>query len=389
MLNKVINNSLKIVTLLSFSVLCSFTSSAKAQGLDFLGSAPLPPISKKAEKTEVKKKATLSKPSLFPSKNVATTSKVAPKADSFPPKKKIQPSTIRAASTKHRSFGTSSIVSPSEKVLGIRAVDIFRSMAEFERKNALLGMELEKERLNAEFKKVEMSRKKAVQEEKERQQSIVFERKLKEKEMIKTLQIKEKLLLHKIITEGEQLKQAILSNRETRKENFFQRKKELEEIKLEQLKLEKEIKEEEWKRKEEAKVYEQIKEFAKQLEAIKRASSNDGDVNNLDGTSTLKDLLGSSKNENIASELYMITEVQGVGGNLIAKLINKDGISFFVKKGTSLVSGHKVIAIEKEHVLVSKDGKKEILGFEGGGSILPTSGTGAKTNSGSSFPHMR
>lgn len=362
MSNKIINNSLQIATLFSFVVF--FTNSVTAQGLDFLGSAPLPPVSKKVEKTEVQKSGS----SLFSSKKEVAASKASP---SFSKKK---PSSVkRTTSTKQRTFGTRTRVSPSEKILGVNPIDIFKSMAEFERENAKLGMELEKERLNAEIEKVSIARKKTIQKEKERQQAIVFERKLKEEKIIKELQLKEKALLHRIVMEEEQLKQAVLSQREIRKENFFQRKKEMEEIKLEQLKLEKEIKEEEWKRKEDTKAYGQIKELAEQLEAIKKASLGEGGDGS-DSTSTLKDLLGGDDDGLSASELYMVTEVRGVGGKLIAKLTNKDGISFFAKKGTFLSSGHKVITIEKDHVLVAKDGKKEVLGFEGGNSTLPTAG---------------
>ncbi len=68
--------------------------------------------------------------------------------------------------------------------------------------------------------------------------------------------------------------------------------------------------------------------------------------------------------------LYAVMEIRGQGDELIAKLINQDGTPFYVKKGTSLQSGHIVDEITSTYVRADKNGMKDYLYFAAGG-ILP------------------
>ena len=56
---------------------------------------------------------------------------------------------------------------------------------------------------------------------------------------------------------------------------------------------------------------------------------------------------------------------------MIARLVNKSGTAFYVKKGTSLQSGHIISKITTTFVLAEKHGDKQYLYFAAGG-ILPT-----------------
>ena len=62
-------------------------------------------------------------------------------------------------------------------------------------------------------------------------------------------------------------------------------------------------------------------------------------------------------------------EIRGQGGELVAKVINKDGMPFMVKKGTVLQTGHTVDEITSTYVRALKDGMKDFLYFAAGGIL--------------------
>jgi len=70
------------------------------------------------------------------------------------------------------------------------------------------------------------------------------------------------------------------------------------------------------------------------------------------------------------SKQYAVTEIRGQGGELVAKLMNKNGLSFYVKKGTTLQSGHVVSEITSTYVAAEKNFNKDYIYFSAGG-ILP------------------
>ena len=69
------------------------------------------------------------------------------------------------------------------------------------------------------------------------------------------------------------------------------------------------------------------------------------------------------------SEMYAVMEIRGQGGELIAKLMNKSGASFFVRQGTVLQSGHVIDEIATNYVSAVKDGIKDYLYFSAGGVV--------------------
>lgn len=83
--------------------------------------------------------------------------------------------------------------------------------------------------------------------------------------------------------------------------------------------------------------------------------------------------VASAASEPISNPLakdYAVTEIRGQGGELIAKLINRNGLAFYVKKGTALQSGHVVSEITSTYVAADKNFKKDYIYFSAGG-ILP------------------
>ena len=71
-----------------------------------------------------------------------------------------------------------------------------------------------------------------------------------------------------------------------------------------------------------------------------------------------------------ASALYAVTEIRGAGGTLIAKLVSKkDKTTFFAKKSTILPTGHTVINIDKDFVMVQIGKNKEMIGFSAAGIL--------------------
>lgn len=71
---------------------------------------------------------------------------------------------------------------------------------------------------------------------------------------------------------------------------------------------------------------------------------------------------------NIAQE-YAIMDITGKGGELIAKLINKDGDSFVARKGTVLHTGHTVEEISPSFIRFNRQGMRDYLYTNG--SIEP------------------
>ncbi len=76
----------------------------------------------------------------------------------------------------------------------------------------------------------------------------------------------------------------------------------------------------------------------------------------------------AKKNQKLSDE-YAIMEIKGKGDSLAAKLINKGGSTFMVKKGTVLQSGHTVEEITQTYLKADKDGNKDYLYFAAGGVL--------------------
>ena len=69
------------------------------------------------------------------------------------------------------------------------------------------------------------------------------------------------------------------------------------------------------------------------------------------------------------SDVYAIMEVVGKGQNLAAKLINKNGDYFMVRKGTILQTGHVIDEIAETYIRGDLNGAKDYLYFSAGGIL--------------------
>ena len=69
------------------------------------------------------------------------------------------------------------------------------------------------------------------------------------------------------------------------------------------------------------------------------------------------------------NDVYAIMEIVGKGQNLAAKLINKNGDYFMVRKGTTLQTGHVIDEIAETYIRGDLNGQKDYLYFSAGGIL--------------------
>ncbi len=300
--------------------------------------------------------------------------------------------------------------------------DLFEQMSEIEKRTALLNLELRREKLQNEIEAVKNQRRKALVDEQEkaeqaRLKALEAEKKLEkelviEQEKLRELDIKfETLRQEKIL--GAYKNKMLEENQKWIEDNavFYKQIADLREAKkvlvtdmknkMEQIKNEAENAKTTYINK--------LKDFDKNLE------DKDAQINVLrsridtlekerekarrnpfEGLSKEQIAAGagidlSKVNEMMASagtggvdvaepveselnKLYAVTEIRGKGDELIARLINKGGTSFYVKKGTVLQSGHVISEITTTYIMAEKNGDKKYLYFAAGG-ILPTETT--------------
>ena len=269
---------------------------------------------------------------------------------------------------------------------------LFAQMSDLEKQTALLTLELRREKIKNEIAAIKAQRQKAIEEEEANKEE-------KERKRIEW----EKEQEAKILRE----KQAVLAA----------------EAKLERLRQEKVLrayKEAMLKEKQEwiknnAKLYEQIKNVETDrknlLEGLKNKMTHisalatkaqqdaetakenyQREVKNLQTQisilkSRLEAEIAERKNEKAnpfaqteiavteeeelprLAEEYAIMEIRGKGDKLTAKLINKGGDSFMVRKGTVLQTGHEIDEITQTYIRAEINGIKDYLYFAAGGIL--------------------
>lgn len=311
--------------------------------------------------------------------------------------------------------------------------DLFQQMSELEKKTALMNLELKRERLQNEIDAVKNVRLQALQQEQEkaeqqRLKSIEFEKEqerkvLQEQEKLRELDIKfetlrqEKLLnayKNQMLEENQRwiehnadFYKQIAELRQSKKDLTEETKKKMEELQKEALsaKAAHQAKVDGFQkviRDQQAQIgvlRNRIENMEKEQEEARRNPFADPEIaasiaaagfvqaptgNLTNGATDVAPGSGSHSEEEPQetdlSKLYAVTEIRGQGGELIAKLINKSGTSFYVKKGTVLQSGHLIGDITLTYVTAEKDGEKEYLYFAAGG-VLPTETSGLSVKS--------
>ena len=223
---------------------------------------------------------------------------------------------------------------PSEQLLGRITSEVFQEMADLERGNVFLKLQMQKEQLKNDLEKLKATYRQNRLEEIAKREDVVRSR-------IAWWQEQEaaRLEMEKKKAETEAIEQQIAEAEELRN-----------------------------KLREEA-VAE--KEAAKKKAIEKAAAEAAKALNNAETPEVAEKAKESEENSETAadkipvlSEIYSLVSVRGMKTNLSASLKNKkDGSLSVVKKGDMLPSGHRVIEITRESLIAEIENKKDILLF--------------------------
>lgn len=321
-----------------------------------------------------------------------------PPPTNVPPPGSTPTASFGAGASKASLSGT-----PSDNIVGKMSSDIFREMAEMERENNNLALQLKKESLQAEIDALKASKRKTLFDEIERREKMTQAR--LEWELAQDLKRQEALeRKQRAEIRQEQIKAALKAEEERRK------KAEEDKARAEREKVQKEENEKKAKEAEErervhaatlsanAKLVpvqisvarpDKLKRPAelkdRSSHIVMAAEGKEGERSSASLTAAAAAAAAAStaqaeekaevKKVPPAGTLYAISEIRGTAGTLIAKLLSKsDKSSFFVKKDTILPSGHIVINITKDYVLLRHGtNPEEIIGFSSGGLLSPGS----------------
>ncbi len=433
----------KMRNILSILLSCVFALTAleaKAQGLVSLSEEAMfddelesnndfpaleVPAAKNAEQPEniAPKDDEAPKP-IMPKGPAAEAQKIIPKGPAAPVATQPEPKAANVLSAPPSDkggvglFGSNSITDDDPV-----SDDLFKQMSDLERRTALLNMELRREKLQNEIEAVKNARRQALvlEEEKaeaQRQKKIAFETEQKQKliieqEKLRALDIEfetlrqEKLLSdykNKMLEENQKwiahnagfykqiadLRQAKANLTKEAKTKMEQVKKEAAAAKdaynRQMLSYQKEAKD---LQSQISVLRNRVDSLEKEKEEARQNPFANADPQVLAALNASQDgaVVTSAQSEEILAEpiktdlsqLYAVTEIRGQGGELIAKLINANGTTFYVKKGTVLQSGHVIGEITSTYVLAEKDGEKKYLYFAAGG-VLPTETTNFQVN---------
>ena len=287
---------------------------------------------------------------------------------------------------------------PCEQFLGKLSSDVFREMAEMERENNKLMLQLKREQLRSEIDALKTANRQQLFDEIERREKMTQAR--LEWELAQELKRQEALERRQKAEIRQKQIEAALKREEDRRKEKAKKEEEERRKKEEEIKSKEEKEQKELKMKYDAAALIQLNELKPTLMAVtrppkvKRSPSSRADINL---TAIGEDLLtkkkagqaltgisfggaevpkGSAQDDsNVkrsepASTLYSVAEIRGTAGTLIAKLVSKkDKMTFYAKKNTILPTGHTVIDIDKDFVLVQLGKTKEMIGFPSAGLL--------------------
>lgn len=279
---------------------------------------------------------------------------------------------------------------PSDQVLGKVSSDIFREMAEMERENNSLALQLKREGLRAEIDALKANNRQMLFDEIERREKMTQAR--LEWELAQDLKRQEALERKQRAEIRQKQIEAALKREEDRRIQKMKDEEAERKRKEEELEKQKEAERAELKKKYEAASIVRLNNLKPTLIAatrpprIKRSPSalvsrtltaGGEDLLNrkkagqaLTQASDAKDENANLKKQDPASTLYAVSEIRGTAGSLIAKLVSKkDKTTFFVKKATILPTGHTVVDINKDYVLLEYGKLKEMVGFPSAGLV--------------------
>ena len=292
--------------------------------------------------------------------------------------------------------------------------DLFTQMSDLEKRTALLNLELRREKLQNEIEAVKNQRRQALQQEKDkieqqRLKNIEFEKEQEQKVLVEQQKLRdldiqfetlrqEKLLgsyknymleeVQKWIANNGQFYKQIDELRQSKRDLTANMKAKMKAVQdaarqaqqdytLKVNGYTKEIKD---LRAQINVLRNRIASMEKEQEAMLQNPFANAEPQAQNVTTTVSDDISADDSvtkepvETDLSKLYAVTEIRGQGGELIAKLINKNGTAFYVKRGTALQTGHVITDITSTFVAAEKDGEKKYLYFSAGG-IVPVETT--------------
>ena len=288
--------------------------------------------------------------------------------------------------------------------------DLFQQMSDLEKRTALLNLELRREKLQNEIEAVKNQRRQALQQEQEQLEqqklkNLEFEKEQEKKVLVEQQKLRDLDIKFETLRQEKLLnayKNQMLEENQKWIENnasFYkqiadlrQSKKDLTEATKSKLQTLQKVALD--ARKDYQKIISRYKNEISNLQAQMNVLRNRIDLMETENqemrknpfagvtasTSTTTSTLASapsSKDETFdgeptetdLSKLYAVTEIRGRGNELIAKLINRNGTAFYVKRGTALQSGHVIGDITTTYVTAEKDGESSYLYFSAGGIV--------------------
>jgi len=266
--------------------------------------------------------------------------------------------------------------------------ELFTQMSDIEKQTTLLSLELRREKLKSEIAAIKAQRQqafeKAEEERLEREQRKRDLQTEKEIEKVKELQVledkkaayevlrqekalndyKNKMLENeqKWIGENQRLYETIQKLEDERKELIVDFERKLDVLKEESARL---IEDAQTAKSEHETI---ITSLATQNAQLKKRLEVETSV----GTNPFA-APGTPGGTEISPEQlnldYVIMEIRGKGDDLIAKLVNENGESFLVKKGSILKTGHVVKRITHNYIALENNGLEDYLQFTAGGVV--------------------
>lgn len=313
----------------------------------------------------------------------------------------------------------------------LKSENVFEHMSDIEKRTAILNLELRREKLQDEIEAVKYKRREALAKEKQKEEDQRLKNLAAEKEIERKL-VEEQAKLRELDLKFEKLRQEKVLGayknkmlQETQKwiEHDGAFYKQINDLRESQMAMAEGLKEKMTKIKDRTVLARQefvkkVTDYEKRIEdkdsqiAILRtrvtnlererdeakknpfagfdkeqlAAAAGIDISVLDAVTQAQSLqdgsmpvTGAEPVETDLTKMYGVTEIRGKGDELIARLVNQAGTSFYVKRGTTLQSGHVVAKITTTYVMAEKNGDKQYLYFSAGG-ILPTEVSGLDTS---------
>lgn len=268
--------------------------------------------------------------------------------------------------------------------------DLFQKMTEIEKQTALLNLELRRERIKSEIEAVKAQRRKAEEEEALLAEEKELKRIEKEQEQKrKALEDERKLIEAQATLERVRQGEIIKAYKESMFEEnnawieanskFYKELAEFEKERDENLNdisskiksvlvavggFEDKVKDEKDRLKKEK---ENLQTQVTTLMLKVSAAEEEKDAK----TNPFANMApgGAADNDTKLSNEYAVMEIRGQGDELVAKLMNADGQSFLIRKGTVLQSGHIIDEIERTYIRADKNGIKDYIYFSAGGIL--------------------